>query len=90
MIKSSILITAEKKEKTIIKTIKSCLKQNEKNFEIIVVYTKLINEKIVKEKIKSKKVLFLKIRKKIKNKIHDQLFKINFALKKSKVKISFF
>ena len=42
-------------------------------------YSKLRNEKILKKKIKSKKVIFFKI-KKIKNGIHDQLYKIQKCL----------
>ena len=37
MTKNTVIITAEKKDKTIIKTIRSCLSQVNKNFEIIVV-----------------------------------------------------
>lgn len=75
MKKSSIIITAENKEKTILSTIQSCLKQDIKNIEIFVVYSKLNNENILKKKINSKKVRFIKI-KKIQNKIHDQINKI--------------
>ncbi len=80
MIKNTIIITAENKENTINKTIQSCLNQTYKNLEIIIVYSKLRNEKILKKKIKSKKVIFFKIKKKIKNGIHDQLYKIQKCL----------
>ena len=66
MIKNTIIITAENKENTINKTIQSCLNQTYKNLEIIIVYSKLRNEKILKKKIKSKKVIFFKIKKKLK------------------------
>lgn len=89
MIKNTILITAEKKEKTIINTIQSCLNQNYKNYEIIVIYSSLKNENEIKRRTKSKKVFFLKINKKIRNNIHDQLFKIKEGLKKSKGKSIF-
>ena len=62
MIKNTIIITAENKENTINKTIQSCLNQTYKNLEIIIVYSKLRNEKNFK-KIKSKKVIFFKIKK---------------------------
>ncbi len=89
MKKSTIIITAENKEKTIYKTVKSCLNQTYKNIEIIVAYSKLKNEKKLKKKIKSKKVIFLKIKKKIKNKVHDQLYKIQKSLKISNGEIIF-
>ena len=50
MIKNTIIITAENKENTINKTIQSCLNQTYKNLEIIIVYSKLRNEKILKKK----------------------------------------
>ena len=89
MIKSTIIITAENKENTIYKTVKSCLNQTYKNIEIIIAYSKLRNEKKLKKKIKSRKVIFLKIKKKIKNKVHDQLFKIQKSLKISDGEIIF-
>ena len=84
MIKNTVIITAEKKDKTIIKTIQSCLNQVNKNFEIIVVYSKFEDENMIKKSIKSKKVIFFKIKKKLKNKVRDQLFKIEQSLKISK------
>ena len=84
MIKNSVIITAEKKDKTIIKTIQSCLNQTNKNLEIIVAYSKFEDENKIKKNIKSKKVIFFKIKKKLKNKVRDQLFKIEQSLKISK------
>ena len=48
---SIIIITAENKENYINKTIQSCLNQTYKNFELIVCYTKLKNENLLKKKI---------------------------------------
>jgi glycosyltransferase involved in cell wall biosynthesis len=84
MIKNTVIITAEKKDKTIIKTIQSCLSQVNKNFEIIVAYSKFKDENKIKKNIKSKKVIFFKIKKKLSNKVQDQLFKIKQSLKISK------
>ena len=86
MIKNTVIITAEKKDKTIIKTIQSCLNQVNKNFEIIVAYSKFKDENKIKKSIKSKKVIFFKIKKKLNNKVQDQLFKIKQSLKISKGK----
>ena len=55
MIKNTVIITAEKKDQTIIKTIQSCLKQTNKNLEIIVAYSKFEDESNIKKNIKSKK-----------------------------------
>ena len=87
MIKNTVIITAEKKDKTIIKTVKSCLNQTNKSLEIIVVYSKFENENYIKKNIKSKKVIFFKIKKKLKNKVQDQLFKIKKSLEISKGRI---
>ena len=84
MINSSIIITAEKKEKFITKTIDSCIKQNYKNFEILVAYTKLKNLDILKKKFKSYKIIFIKVPKRLNNRLHDQLNKIEICLKISK------
>lgn len=73
--KISIIITAENKEKYIERAILSCLNQNFKNFEIIVVYSKLYNQFLLEKKFE-KKIRFLKT-KKIKSPIHDQIYKIN-------------
>ena len=45
----SIIITAEYKENYIKKCIESCLRQNAKNFELIICYTKLKNENLIKK-----------------------------------------
>mgnify|MGYP001162827153 CR=1 FL=1 len=86
MIKNTVIITAEKKDKKIIKTIESCLNQTDKDIEIIVAYSKLKNENKIRNNFQSEKVFFLKIKKKLKNKVHDQLFKIKQSLKISKGK----
>lgn len=80
----SIIITAENKEKYIIRTLKSCLSQNYKNYEIILVYSKMYNESFLKTKFK-KKIIFLKTKKK-KSPIHDQIYKIKKGLSISKGK----
>ena len=56
------IITAENKEKYISDTIESCLSQNNtKRLRIIVIYSKLKNEKYLKKKFKNKKkIIFLK------------------------------
>ena len=83
----SIIITAEYKEQYISDCIKSCLKQNFKNFEIIICYTKLKNENIIKSKFRQKNIKFLKINKKLENKTKDQFKKIYEGFKVSKGKI---
>lgn len=83
----SILITAEQKENYISKTINSCLEQSYKKIEIIVVYTSLKNEKFLKKKFRNKKIIFLKIEKRLRNKTQDQFYKIFEAFKISKGKI---
>ncbi|MBD1132921.1 glycosyltransferase family 2 protein [Pelagibacterales bacterium SAG-MED45] len=86
MTKNTVIITAENKDKTIIKTIQSCLNQTDKDIEIIVAFSKLKNENQIRSNFKSKKVVFFKIKKKLKNKVQDQLFKIKQSLKISKGK----
>ena len=73
-----VIITAENKEKYISDTIKSCLNQNNtKRLKIIVIYSKLKNEKYLKNKFKNKKkIIFLKSSFKKKLPMHDQLYKI--------------
>ena len=82
-IKFTIIITAEKKEKYILNTIKSCLKQSLiKKFRIIVVYSRLNNEKLVKNSFSHlKKILFLKCPIKKILPTNDQLYKIEMATK---------
>lgn len=79
------IITAENKEKYISDTIESCLNQNySKNLRIIVIYSKLKNEKNLKKKYKNKKkIFFLKCKIK-KLPMHDQLYKIEKANKYAK------
>ena len=71
------IITAENKEKYIVKTILSCLNQsNNNNLRIFVVYSNLANENNLKKKFKkNKKISFLKYDLK-KLPMHDQLYKI--------------
>ena len=75
------IITAENKEKYISDTIESCLNQSYvKNLRIIVVYSKLKNEKDIKKRFKNtKKILFLKCSIKKRLPMHDQLYKIEKA-----------
>jgi len=75
------IITAENKEKYISDTIESCLNQNYvKNLRIIVVYSRLKNEKNLKKRfLNKKKILFLKCSVKKKLPMHDQLYKIEKA-----------
>lgn len=82
-IKFTIIITAEKKEKYILETIKSCLEQSLiKKFSIIVVYSKLNNEKLVKSRfLHLKNLLFLKCPVKKTSPTNDQLYKIEMATK---------
>ncbi len=82
-IKFTIIITAEKKEKYILETIKSCLEQSLiKKFSIIVVYSKLNNEKLVKSRfLHLKNLLFLKCPLKKTSPTNDQLYKIEMATK---------
>ena len=80
------MITAENKN-YISKTINSCLNQSYKKIEIIVIYTSLKNEKFLKKKFINKKIIFLKIKKKLRNKTQDQFYKIYEAFKISNGKI---
>ena len=75
------IITAENKEKYISDAIESCLNQNStKKLRIIVIYSKLKNEKYLKRKFKNKKkIIFLKSSLKKRLPMHDQLYKIEKA-----------
>ena len=77
------IITAENKERYISETINSCLKQEINNkLKIIVVYSNLKNEKIIKYKFKKyKNIIFLKLLLKKKYPTQDQLYKIQCATK---------
>ena len=72
----SVIITAEYKENYVKRCIESCLNQNAKNFELIICYTKLKNENLIKKKFSQPNIKFLKIKKKLKNKTQDQFYKI--------------
>ena len=77
------IITAENKERYLLDTINSCLKQlGNLNTKIYVVYSKLSNENILKQKfIKNKKIFFIKSIIKKKLPTQDQLLKIESVLK---------
>ena len=83
-IKVSVIITAEKKERYIERSINSCLDQSYSNVEIIVAYTNLKNIIFLKKKFLLKNVIFLRIKKKIRISTQDQLFKIYKSLAVSK------
>ncbi len=85
--KATILITGENKEKYLYKTINSCLNQNYKNYEIILLFSNLSNIENLKKKF-HKKVRFKKIFKK-KNPVKDQLNKISEGIKIAKGKFIF-
>ena len=80
--KATILIVGEGKEKYLNKTIKSCLNQTYKNYEIILIFSYLDNLKFLKNNFKSK-VRYLKVSKQL-NPLRDQLFKIKQGLKISR------
>ena len=84
--KSSVIITADHKERQIERAIDSCLNQTYKNTEIILVYSYLKNITHLKKKYKNK-ITFIKISKKLKNPIHDQVYKIREGFKNAKGKI---
>ena len=78
-----IIITADHKERYLLDTIYSCLKQLSKlDTKIYVIYSKLSNEYILRRKfIKNKKIVFIKSLIKKKLPTQDQLFKIESILK---------
>ena len=78
--KATILITGEKKENFLVKTISSCLKQNYCNYEIILLFSNLKNLNLLKRKF-NKQIIFKKIFIKKKNPVKDQLFKISEGIK---------
>ena len=86
--KVSIIIVGERKENYLSETIKSCLNQNYKNFEIILTYSNLQNLKLLKQKFK-KKIIFKKVHLRLKNPIQDQINKIKEGIKISKGKYIF-
>jgi len=77
------IITAENKERYLSDTISSCLKQlSILDIKIYVVYTKLYNENILKQKFKNNNnIIFIKSVFKKKLPTQDQLFKIESVLK---------
>ena len=86
MVENTVIITAENKEKTISRTIQSCINQTNKNFKIVIAYSRLKNEKKIKNNFNSKRIFFYKIKKKLNNKVHDQIYKIQKSEKISKGK----
>ena len=75
------IITAENKESYLSDAINSCLKQfGNFDIKIYVVYTRLYNEKIIKQKFNNNKVVFIKSVLKKKLPTQDQLFKIESIL----------
>ena len=86
--KASIIIVGEKKEDYLEQTVNSCLKQNYKNSEIILVYSKLKNLEYLKKKFQNS-VIFKKIIYKIKNPVLDQINKIREGVKLSNGKYIF-
>ena len=76
------IITAENKESYLSDAINSCLKQlGNFDIKIYVVYTRLYNEKIIKQKFSNNnKVVFIKSVLKKKLPTQDQLFKIESIL----------
>ena len=85
--KATILITGENKEKYLYKTINSCLNQNYKNYEIILLFSNLSNIENLKKKLQ-KKIRSNTILKK-KNPVKDQLNKISEGIKIAKGKFIF-
>ena len=77
--KATILITGENKENYLIDTISSCLNQNYRNYEIILLFSKLKNLNLLQKKFK-KKIIFKQIKRK-KNPVQDQLYKISVGIK---------
>jgi glycosyltransferase involved in cell wall biosynthesis len=78
--KSSVIITADHKERQIERAIDSCLNQTYKNTETILVYSYLKNITHLKKKYKNK-INFIKVIKKLKNPVHDQVYKIREGFK---------
>jgi hypothetical protein len=78
----SIIIVADEKEKYIFKTIKSCLENRSCKCEVILVFNRLKNINLIKNYFKNK-IKYFQILKKIKNPIHDQMYKIKKAANKA-------
>ena len=75
------IITAENKEKFISHTIYNCLRLLGSNLKIIVVYTNLSNEIILRNKFKEhRNVIFFKVKIKKNYPTQDQLYKIERSL----------
>jgi glycosyltransferase involved in cell wall biosynthesis len=76
---ATIVINGENQENLIKRSINSCINQTYKKIQIIVIYNNLKNVNLIKSTYK-KKILFVKIKKKIKNATQDQLYKIKKVL----------
>ena len=76
---ATIIITADHKEKFLNNAISSLVNQTFKNYQVIILFSKLNNFFYAKKN--SKKFKFIKIAKKFLNPIHDQLYKIKVGLK---------
>jgi len=77
-----VIITAENKEKYILNTIYSCLNAFNNKSKVIVIYTKLSNEKYLKNRFSHfKNIIFLKTPFKKKYSTQDQIYKIEKAIK---------
>lgn len=75
-----VIITAENKEKYILNTIYSCLNALDNKSKIVIIYTKLANEKFLKNKFSNfKNIIFLKTLFKKKYSTQDQIYKIEKA-----------
>ena len=78
--KATIIIVGEKKEKFLKETIQSCLRQNYKKIEIILVYSYLKNINYLKD-LYFKNIIFKHVIKRNKNPVLDQINKIKEAIK---------
>ena len=78
--KATILITGENKENYLIDTISSCLNQNYRNYEIILLFSKLKNLNLLQKKELEIKIKALN-KLKEKNPVQDQLYKISVGIK---------
>lgn len=80
---NTVIITADYQERYIFDAINSCISQkNIRNLQIIITFSILKNEKILREKYKEyKNVIFLKSKKIKKYSTQDQIYKISQGLK---------
>jgi len=78
----TIIITADYKEKFLNNGLNSLVNQTLRNYQVIILFSKLDNLFYTKKKFK--KFKFIKIKKKFSNPIHDQLYKIKEGIKYAK------